>query len=118
MKLRLVAFSHRIFIGFRTPSHLVIVPPFLLEFWASFGALKIQPRNTNSNLFIKGLDPSVDNKALHDTFSSLVLVGWLTGGSPKWKSNNVYTFGKKNRPVLFRVYIGDEILPSYMGIIS
>lgn len=26
-------------------------------------------KNTNSNLFIKGLDPSVDNKALHDTFS-------------------------------------------------
>ena len=39
-----------------------------------------QPRNTNSNLFIKGLDPSVDNKALHDTFSSSVverLQGWL-----------------------------------------
>ena len=27
------------------------------------------PRNTNSNLFVKGLDSSIDNKALHDTFS-------------------------------------------------
>eukprot|EP00435_Cladocopium_sp_Y103_P002921 s663_g1.t1 len=26
-------------------------------------------KNTNSNLFVKGLDPSIDNKALHDTFS-------------------------------------------------
>lgn len=26
-------------------------------------------KNSNSNLFVKGLDPSIDNKALHDTFS-------------------------------------------------
>ncbi|CAE7777912.1 pAbp, partial [Symbiodinium sp. KB8] len=26
-------------------------------------------RNTASNIFVKGLDPTIDNKALHDTFS-------------------------------------------------
>ncbi|CAJ1358795.1 unnamed protein product, partial [Effrenium voratum] len=26
-------------------------------------------RNTANNIFVKGLDPSIDNKALHDTFS-------------------------------------------------
>jgi hypothetical protein len=33
------------------------------------------PRNSNSNLFVKGLDTSIDNKALHDTFSGSVNIG-------------------------------------------
>ena len=40
------------------------------------------PRNTNSNLFVKGLDSSIDNKALHDTFSGSVRrwVDWQRDG--------------------------------------
>ena len=40
-------------------------------------------KNTASNVFVKGLDPTIDNKALHDTFS---IFGPLAAGCKKLRN--------------------------------